>query len=110
MKILVMCRGGNSRSVVMAYILKQKYNVDTLTCGYRFNSIETKNMLFTWADYIIVMTSKIFFKVPIEFRHKVLIMDVGSDKWFKPNTQLINLCEKLLSDSILVKENKICYQ
>lgn len=105
-----MCRGGNSRSVIMAYLLKQKYKVDALTCGYRFNSEETKKMLFTWADHIIVMTSAMLSKVPQEFRHKVLIMDVGSDIWFKPSPHLMTLCETLLSNSILMKENRICCQ
>lgn len=82
MKAICLCEHGNSRSVVCSYILKEKYGVDSLSCGFRTNSKETLEMLFEWADIIILMQADFIRVVPIKYHHKVHVIDVGPDRWF----------------------------
>lgn len=92
-KILVVCEGGNSRSVTMAYLLKQKYNKDALACGYRWNTPETMEMLYEWAEKIFAMDAKIMSAIPDKYGYKTYLTDVGSDKWLKINNELLSLCD-----------------
>lgn len=96
MKVLCMCQGGNSRSVGMAYLLKYFFNLDALSCSWEKNSQETINMLCKWADKIIVMEEKFKIYIPIGFKYKVLICDVGEDIWFKISDDLLRKCMSVL--------------
>lgn len=53
-KWLVVCRGGNTRSVAIALLLKYKYGKDALAASIEKNSRETLFMLSSWADKILV--------------------------------------------------------
>lgn len=53
-RILVICRGGNTRSVAVAMLLKYKYMKNALTASLEKNDDETLQMLYNWADRIIV--------------------------------------------------------
>ena len=96
MRILTICEHGNVRSVALAYLLKTIYGYDVLACGVRETSEETREMLFTWADKIIVLDKKLI--IPnfqlLHFSEKVIILDVGEDIWHDPYAQ--ELIHKLL--------------
>ncbi len=77
MKFACMCAGGNVRSVAMAYALKEKGH-DALACG-AINSLETREMIFQWADRILVMHEPLLKHVPSQFSGKVILTDVGPD-------------------------------
>lgn len=81
MKMLTMCQGGNSRSVGCGYLLKYRYGIDTIACGWEKNSPETIKMLCEWANHIIVMEEAFKQYVPEKFHAKLSVMDVGPDKW-----------------------------
>lgn len=100
MKILTICQGGNSRSVAMAYVLKYRYEIDSLACSWEKNSKETLNMLFNWADYIFTMETEFIKYIPDEFKHKVLSTDVGIDRWFSIRDDLIKICNKLITEKM----------
>ncbi|MFH1482490.1 MAG: hypothetical protein ABIE46_03150 [Patescibacteria group bacterium] len=104
MKILTMCQGGNSRSVAMAFLLKYKYNIDAIACSWEKNSSETLRMLFEWADNILIMESDFEKYIPTEYKHKIIITDVGYDQWFSIRKDLIELCDILL-ESYKIKGN-----
>lgn len=57
---------------------------DGLACGWQSNTEETRYMLCHWAQTIIVMETYMAEFVPEEFKHKVLIYDVGPDIWSNP--------------------------
>ncbi len=57
-KWLVICRGGNTRSVAVAMLLKYKYQKDALTASIEKNSHYTLCMLTQWADHILVMEDR----------------------------------------------------
>src|SRR5690349_5407256 len=81
MKVVCMCQGGNSRSVAAAFVLKYGYNVDALSLSWEKNSVETKLMLFEWADRIIIMQTCMKERVPQQYWNKLVILDVGEDVW-----------------------------
>ena len=85
MTILTVCRAGLCRSVSLADILKLHYeSVDVLPVGIDFNSETTKNMLYEWADKIVVMEQHYLYKIPEIYHPKVIVCDVGPDVWFNP--------------------------
>jgi hypothetical protein len=83
MKVLCVCRNGNSRSVALAWLLKHKHGQDALAMGLRKNSHETQQMLYEWADLIILTAGKYAGEIPDVYTAKLRIWDVGSDVWFK---------------------------
>ena len=83
-RFLTMCEGGNVRSVALAFVLKDNYGQDAIACSWRSNTRETRNMLYAWADYIVVMQPHFAEHVPGEFAPKVRCVDVGPDSYGTP--------------------------
>jgi len=71
------------RSVALAYLLKKEYNVDALAMGMHTSSKETRDMLFRWCDWIILTSRRYLDLIPEEFRSKLKVWHVGTDRWFK---------------------------
>lgn len=85
-KIVTMCRQGLVRSVSLTDVLKLHFEpVDVIPIGYFANSLETKEMLFTWADFIVVMEAHMAKYVPEAFLSKVLVCEVGPDVYGRHN-------------------------
>ena len=87
-KVLCLCQRGNSRSVGLAWILKdelrkQHCTADALAAGVETCSRETLQMLCAWAETIILVDARKTDKVPAEYHSKMLVWDVGSDRYFK---------------------------
>lgn len=81
MNYLCVCEGGNVRSVTLGYILKQERGLNALACSWRFNDSSTLEMLYNWADKIILMQSGWEDKIPLKWRPKTVVCDVGPDRW-----------------------------
>lgn len=81
-KVLCVCSGGNSRSVCLAFLLKSFFKIDALSSGVDFNSLETMQMLYGWADAIIVVDKELEDRIPKKFKKKVMVWDVGPDVYF----------------------------
>jgi predicted protein tyrosine phosphatase len=100
-RVICVCQGGNSRSVACAYVLKYEFGIDALACSWEKNSPETMALLFRWATIIIVMQAEFKPKIPARFHGKVLIIDVGPDKWCNGlHPELVELCYNLLAPHI----------
>ena len=86
MRILTVCQRGNSRSVALAYILKDGMGYDdVLACGITTTHPDTFQMLGNWADKIFVPAEKgIYDMIPFEFRGKTVNIDIGLDRWGNP--------------------------
>jgi len=82
MKILCVCEGGNVRSVACAYVFKYEHGHDALAVSTRKNNLETHQMLWEWADRIVVMQPEFKRFVLPQYQGKVFICDVGPDRWF----------------------------
>jgi len=82
-RVLVICRGGNSRSVGLAFLLKYKYSVDALSASLEKNSTETLRLLCEWADKVVLVEGWMYEPLtnwlPYVSRNKFLIFDVGGD-------------------------------
>lgn len=92
-----MCAGGNVRSVALKYLLKYKYNHESLACGQDANSAETIELLCQWADYIIVVTQDYIKFIPDAYKHKLFCYEIGEDKYgyaFHPD--LLQLSDQLI--------------
>lgn len=102
-KILCVCENGNNRSVQFAHLLRYKYRPsDTIPVGTSMHSKETLDMLYDWADIIIVVEDKLVHKIPDEFMDKVKIWHVGEDHYPRPfNTELLVKARKLIEDNPL---------
>lgn len=81
MKILTICQGGNVRSVGLAYILKYQLGHDALAMSWEKNSLDTKKLLFEWADKIILMEKRAEEHIPDGYKDKIQVFDIGPDRW-----------------------------
>lgn len=103
MKMVCMCQGGNSRSVACAFLMKYEYGHDALSLSWQANSDETKNMLFDWADAIIVMTEDFTQYVPTKYWAKLAVVDVGDDIWGNGlHPDLLNKIRGLLKNGLSI--------
>lgn len=95
MKFLCICQWGHSRSVAMAKTLQEKYGHQAIACGV--SGAESALIpLSEWADHILVMQPHYKDYVPYYQHDKVLITDVGRDRWSNPySIELLELCRNL---------------
>lgn len=83
MKVLTICERGNSRSVALAWLLKDGMGFDAVAMGIRAASGDTKQMLYKWADKIILVDKDFLPEVPQEFHDKLQVWEVGKDRYFR---------------------------
>ena len=96
-KFLCICQGGNSRSVALSFVIKYGTKHEALAASWEKNSPETFKMLFEWADNIFVLQEKFRRYVPVELWKKLLVLDVGEDRWCNGlHPELLKLCQYLL--------------
>jgi predicted protein tyrosine phosphatase len=102
MKILCICERGNSRSVALAYILKDGLNQDAIAMGIRANSEETKSTLYEWADHIVLVDKTFVNEIPKEYQGKLVVWDVGPDRYFLGfHPELLDQYSKFINDNDL---------
>src|SRR5512147_2409944 len=82
-KVLVLCLNGNSRSVGLAYILKDCLGADAIAAGVRANGSDVLARLAEWAQDVIVMDARLLARVPRIAASKTRLCDVGSDTYFR---------------------------
>lgn len=87
MKILCLCLGGNVRSVCVSHHLRAHHGHDTIPYGTedgKYSTAKTRDFLAEWADRIVVVEPHFSKKVPVQHQHKVIVLEVGPDKWGAP--------------------------
>jgi len=77
-RILVICRGGNTRSVAVAMLLKYKYMKNALTASLEKNDKFTLEMLLRWSNRVIVT----------EIHHEKIIVGMFPHRWLYSNNNL----------------------
>ena len=89
-KIVTMCQGGQVRSVGLKFLLTYRYRHEVIACGWQSNSPGTRELLFRWADYIIIMQPCMEQHVPLIYHNredgtrKLFCFDVGPDNYGNP--------------------------
>ena len=108
--VLVLCQGGNCRSVAVGYLLKyvSKKKYDPIAASLEKNSKETLQMLSEWADRIIIVQKEFVRHIPVEFRKKLVIIDIGPDRWFNSlHPELLKLAGDLLDKNPTLAPSKL---
>ena len=97
MKILCLGRQGNSRSVTLAYLLKNRGH-DAIAVGMRRMGKDTRKIMLDWADRIVLLHQKCQEGIPSEYWSKLIIWSVGREKayWQDFHPGLISLFETLI--------------
>ena len=98
MKFVTVCEQGNNRSAHAAWYLRHKRGGginDTIPMGIMTTTSATQEMLFEWADYIILMDSRFQELIPDKYMDKLKVWDVGKDRWPRPfHKELIDIIRK----------------
>lgn len=79
-RFLCVCQKGCNRSVFMVYRLK-RHGHSAIPVGWYTEDAETLDMLCEWADCIVVMQEEFRVRIHSRFHYKVVVVDVGPDKW-----------------------------
>jgi predicted protein tyrosine phosphatase len=101
-KFLCVCQGGSCRSVALAFLFKYKYGQDSLACGWEGNTPETLNMLCEWADGIFILESHFKEKIDEKYHHKLSVYDVGPDRFFQINKELLSILDDMIKNHFKV--------
>lgn len=80
-KYLIVCDGGNVRSAAIATTLKLDYGREAIAVGRLFMAPQTMKMLSDWANIIVLVQEHMIESIPKVNRKKVLVTDVGVDRW-----------------------------
>ena len=99
-RILIVCQGGNVRSVHVAYVLKYYYKLDALSASWERNSIATLRMLMRWADVIMIVEQEHLQYVPQEFHRKTSLIPLGPDQWGIRYQDLVQTVCDLLQNTL----------
>jgi len=67
----------------MAWELKGRGH-NAVPCGWQVNSPNPIGLLAAWADKIVIMQAGFRGHVPGTCRHKIMVCDVGPDRWVNP--------------------------
>lgn len=100
-RILVLCQGGNSRSVAISMMLKYKFDVDAMSASIERNTDSTLEMLFDWADLIIITQEKFRENIRKPWMGNVVIMDIGHDRWANPmSIELLDIALSKITEQL----------
>jgi hypothetical protein len=83
--------------------------VDAMAVGWEKNEEATKEMLFEWADIIIVVEEYILNeKIPEKYKYKTKLYNIGVDRWgLALHPGLLEVCDACIErDSELYSEIK----
>lgn len=100
MNILTVCDQGNNRSVQFAHLLKYKYKgSDAIAIGLKTTTEETLQMLYEWADVLILTEEKQLMNIPGAYHEKVKVWDVGEDRYPRPfNIELYEIAKQYIKE------------
>ena len=82
-KFLCICERGNSRSVCLAWMLKDHLGQDAIAMGIKAAKPATQKMLMDWADFILLCDKTFEDLIPKKYKKKLHIFDVGPDRYFR---------------------------
>ncbi len=98
MKILTVCWAGDNRSVHLARLLKETKRQEAIAVGLYHTTRSTRQMMYEWADKIILLVPGKKHWIPEEFYPKLEVWEgFDPDIWpFSLNPDLRQLLEERL--------------
>lgn len=111
MRILCLCQKGNSRSVALAWYFKQVHQPrhEALAAGMVTTSRATRQLLYDWADLIILTPSRYRHWIPSQYDYKVRVWDVGTDRFFRGfSEELIGMYREFANQEHTLSEMATC--
>lgn len=94
-KWLCICQYGHSRSVALARRLHRR-GIPAVAAGAG-TSEDAISVLSEWADVIAILEPHFIKAVPKHSQHKVVVFDVGPDRWKNPySSELEEIIEQML--------------
>lgn len=83
---LCVCQYGHSRSAAMVRVLHGRGHA-AVALGVGTATPKIMNILSDWADVVCVMQPAFSESILPAYRHKVVVVDVGPDRWSNPYSQ-----------------------
>lgn len=68
-------------ATLLKYYFRPTDGHDALAVSLGKNSVETKIMLFEWADRILVADEVFVADIPLSYRWKTTVVPIGRDMW-----------------------------
>jgi hypothetical protein len=78
-RVLCICRGGNTRSVATAFLLKYKYKRDAVCASFEKNSEDLLFLLANWASVIMVFEEAHYHDAVLQlnpYAEKIVLVDL----------------------------------
>ena len=101
---LVVCDGGNVRSAAIATTLKVTHGREATAVGRLFMRPDTMYELCRIFDKIILTQPHMIESVPQIFHDKVIIADIGPDRWGISIPQELNTLADDITDALIEGE------
>lgn len=76
-----MCQRGVIRSVGLARRLRDKHSINAIPAGWESMHADTLDMLYEWADWIVIVEPYMWEKIPKQFHGKTRLAPIGRDVW-----------------------------
>ena len=97
-RVLVICRGGNTRSAAVAMLLKYKYLQNALAASLEKNDDSTLRMLIKWAHLVIVTEPEHILELRTRFQgmtFPIALINLGEHRRLIVNPYEINLLKEI---------------
>lgn len=102
MRVLCVCERGNSRSVGLAWLLKDVYGIEAIACGISATSHATMEMLLIWADKVVCMQEHIQKRLKCDYGYladDAMLCEVGDDSyWRGVDNSLAAQCDRFVQE------------
>lgn len=99
MNYLCVCQYGHSRSVAMVRALHH-VKLPAVACGW-MTAPQAMPTLCEWADVIVLMQESFRTYIQDEWADKIVVCDVGHDRWSNPyHPELSALCRRLAAEKL----------
>jgi hypothetical protein len=79
-RVLTVCEEGLNRSVAARWLLQYSGH-EVIPVGLNRHTDQTLEMLYAWADRVIVLDRRLAQRVP---KDKLVVWDVGPDHYYQP--------------------------
>ncbi len=101
MNYLCVCQYGHSRSVALTRVLHH-HNIPAVACGWQ-TAGEFLEWLCMKADRILLLEESFSQYIPLGYRDRCVVLDVGRDRWSNPyHPELLQLLTTMCENAGII--------